>query len=114
MCSEHFISKKKADLPNNPDYVPSVYPHEAAKKKCSGNSNFNMNGESLARFEQAQRRAAASEKERIEKEREDERVCTFVQRVSNTIMVVTASPIEHHVKVLNWFQCYLVAKCKPA
>ena len=80
MCSEHFISKKKSDLPNNPDYVPSVYPHETAKKKCSGNSNSNMNGGSLARFERAQRRAAASKKERIEKEREDETVCSFVQR----------------------------------
>lgn len=80
VCSEHFISKKKADLPNNPDYIPSVYPHETAKKKCSGNSNSNTNGGSLARFERAQRRAAASEKERVEKEREDERICSFVQR----------------------------------
>ena len=80
VCSEHFISKKKANLPNNPDYVPSVYPHETAKKKCSGNSNSNTNGRGLACFERAQRRAAASEKERIEKEREDERVCSFVQR----------------------------------
>ena len=55
VCSEHFISKKKADLPNNPDYVPSVYLHEMAKKKSSGNlggnSNSNMNGGSLVRFE---------------------------------------------------------------
>lgn len=85
VCSEHFISKKKADLPNNPGYVPSVYPHKTAKKKCSGlnlggNSNSNINGGSLACFEQAQRHAAVCEKERIEKEREEERVYSFVQR----------------------------------
>ena len=84
VCSEHFISKKKSDLPGNPDYVPSVYPQETAKKKCSANSNSNTlantNSGSLARFERAQRRAAANEKERIEKEREEERVCSFVQR----------------------------------
>ena len=26
VCSEHFIYKKKFDLLDNPDYVPSVYP----------------------------------------------------------------------------------------
>ena len=81
VCSEHFISKKKSDLPGCPDYVPSVYPEVTAKKKCiSGNSNFNTYADSLARYERVQRRAAANEKERIQKEREEERICLFVQQ----------------------------------
>ena len=79
ICSEHFISKKKSDMPGNPNYVPSVYPEVTAKKKCSGNSNSNAT-ESLARFERAQRRAAANEKERIAKEMEEERICLFTQQ----------------------------------
>ena len=79
VCSEHFISKKKANLPGNPDYVPSIYPQEMVKKKCSGNSNSNMNTEGLVRFEQAQRRTAVNKKEQIEKQREEERVCSFLQ-----------------------------------
>lgn len=38
LCSEHFTSKKKSNLPNNPDYVPSVYPETVAKKSsCVAN-----------------------------------------------------------------------------
>ena len=51
VCSEHFTSKKKSDLPGNPNYVPSVYPEVTTKKKCSGNLNSNTNAESLASFE---------------------------------------------------------------
>ena len=63
VCSEHFTSKKKSDLPGNPNYVPSVYPEVTAKEKCSGSSNPNTTTESLARFEHAQRCTAANEKE---------------------------------------------------
>ena len=46
--SEHFISKKKSNLPGNPDYRPSVYPEVTVEKKCSSdNSNFNTNADSL-------------------------------------------------------------------
>ena len=68
VCSEHFISKKKADLrvPGNPDYVVSVYPEVIPKKYISGNSNFNTyRADSLARYERVQRRTAANKKERI-------------------------------------------------
>ena len=40
LCSEHFISKKKSDLPNNPDYVPSVYPETIAKKSGANVSSL--------------------------------------------------------------------------
>lgn len=76
VCSEHFISKRKSDLPGNPDYVPSVYPEEMAKK-CS--ANLSSNAENLTRFEQAQRCATANEKEQVEKERKEERNRLFVQ-----------------------------------
>ena len=32
VCSEHFVSKKKSNLPNSLEYVPSVYPETTAKK----------------------------------------------------------------------------------
>ena len=48
VCSEHFISKKKSNLPGNPDYVPSVYPEVTVEKKCSSdNLNFNTSADSL-------------------------------------------------------------------
>ena len=64
---EHFVSKKKSNLPNSADYVPSVYPETLAKKtSCTANAS------SLARFEQAQRRSTTSEMERLATEREEE------------------------------------------
>ena len=75
LCSEHFVSKKKSDLPNSPDYVPSVYPETLAKKSsCAANAS------SLARFERAQRRSTTSEMERLATEREEETNILFVQR----------------------------------
>ena len=79
-CAQSILFLKKADLPTNPDYVPSFYPHEIAKNNSGGDSISNMNSECLAHFKRAQRRAAASKKEQIEKEREDARVYSFVQR----------------------------------
>ena len=74
LCSEHFVSKKKSDLPNSPDYVPSVYPETLAKKSsCAANVS------SLARFERAQRRSTTSEMERLATEREEETNMLFVQ-----------------------------------
>ena len=73
LCSEHFISKKKSDLPNNPDYVPSVYPETIAKKSGA-------NVSSLARFERAQRRSATNEIERLTNEKDEERKRLFVQQ----------------------------------
>lgn len=78
VCSEHFISKKTADLPDNPDYVSSICPQETVKK-FNGNSNSNTIAESLARFERALRHATVNKKEWIEKEKEEERVCSIVQ-----------------------------------
>ena len=99
VCLDHFISKKKSDLHNNLDYVPSVYPHETAKKKCSGNTN----GGNLARFEQAQRHAAASTRSRLKRKgrmKGSVYLSNECFMVSNTIMVDdAASPIKHYVKV---------------
>ena len=74
LCSEHFISKKKSDLPNNPDYVPSVYPETIVKK-----SSCVANVSSLACFERAQRRSATNEMERLANEKDEERKFLFVQ-----------------------------------
>ena len=75
LCSEHFVSKKKSDLLNSPDYVPSVYPKNLVKKSsCASNAS------SLARFERAQRRSTTSEMERLATQREEESNILFVQR----------------------------------
>ena len=75
LCSEHFASKKKCDLPNSPDYVPSVYPETIAKKpSCIASVS------SLARFERAQRRSATNEMDRLENEKEEESNFLFIQR----------------------------------
>ena len=74
VCSEYFVSKK-TNLPNSPDYVPSVYPKAITKKlSCAANVS------SLARFERAQRRSAATELEQLAKEKEEERSFLFAQR----------------------------------
>lgn len=46
ICSEHFVSKRKSDMPNSPDDVPSVYPETIAKKSGCATSIS-----SLAHFE---------------------------------------------------------------
>lgn len=78
VCSEHFVSKKKSDMLNSPDYVPSVYPKMIAKKSSRAASVS-----SLARFERAQRRSAthlAIDEIELAKEKEEERDFIFVQR----------------------------------
>lgn len=75
VCSEHFVSKKKSDLPNSPDYVPSVYP-ETIAKKLSRTASVS----SLARFERAKQRSAKNEIERLAKDKEEDRNFIFVQR----------------------------------
>ena len=86
LCSEHFVSKKKSNLPNNPDYVPSVYPETIAKK-----SGCVPNVSSLARFVRAQRRSATNEMERLTNEKDEERRFLFAHnhlRPSRMIMVL--------------------------
>ena len=75
LCSEHFISKKKSDLQNNLDYVPSVYPETIVKK-----SGCVANVCSLACFERAQRRSATNKMERLTNEKDEERRFLFAQR----------------------------------
>ena len=57
ICSDHFISRKKSDIPTNPDYIPSISVEEVRR-----------NGLACARFERAQRR----DKQKRDKEREAE------------------------------------------
>ena len=61
ICSDHFVSKKKSDVPSNPNYVPSVYPEE---KEDSNDTS--KGASSVARFEIAQRRCkVALEQQRL-------------------------------------------------
>ena len=49
VCSCHFISGEKSNIPSSPDYVPTVYPDS----QCVRDSE----DASLVRFERAQRRS---------------------------------------------------------
>lgn len=55
LCSDHFISKKKSDIPINPDYIPSVNIKIKLPKAQASSEK------SLARFERAQRHSSTSE-----------------------------------------------------
>ena len=46
MCSDHFISRKKFDLPGSPDFVPSIQTKELELLGCSTRSE-----DSYHRFE---------------------------------------------------------------
>ena len=57
VCSFHFTSGEKSNIPSNPDYVPSVLPG------CDGVKG--MGNTSLSRFERAQHRSCSSVLERF-------------------------------------------------
>jgi len=80
LCSEHFISGKKSDLPCGSDCVPSIYPLKVVKKSSQA-----ANVESLACFEWAQHCSTTNEKERLAKEREEERNFIFTQQALKTM-----------------------------
>ena len=71
LCSDYFVSKKKSDLSNSPDYVPCVYPETLVKKlSCATNAS------SLAILNEH----SSAEMEQLVTEREEERNILFVQR----------------------------------
>ena len=67
VCSDHFISRKKSDIPTNPDYIPSVPVAEERRADLA-----------CARFERAQRR----DMQKKDKEREaEQRILVHQQNV---------------------------------
>ena len=67
VCSDHFISHKKSDIPTNPDYIPSVPLAEERRADLA-----------CARFERAQRR----DMQKKDKEREaEQRILVHQQNV---------------------------------
>ena len=64
VCSDHFISKKKSDIPSSPDYVPSVQTKELELPECSARSE-----DSYRRFERARCRARMQEQHSKELEK---------------------------------------------
>ena len=61
VCSDHFINRKKSEIPTNPNYVPSV------PAIIAGEGSASL---ACARFERAQRRDA----QKKYKDREDEKL----------------------------------------
>ena len=61
VCSDHFMTHKKSEIPTNPDYVPSVLAIVAGEASA---------GLDCARFERAQRRDSRKKY----KDREDEKI----------------------------------------
>ena len=67
VCSDHFISRKKSDIPTNPGYIPSVPVTEERRADLA-----------CARFERAQRR----DMQKKDKEREaEQRILVHQQNV---------------------------------
>ena len=65
ICSDHFVSKEKSDVPSDPNYVPLVYPEE----KEDSDDNLSKGASSMTRFERAQHRCKmALEQQRLQKE----------------------------------------------
>ena len=64
LCSQHFLSGSKSDLPTDPDYVPSVNPGKENAHSGSGSS--------VARFQRAQRHSRAAFTEMVEAEATDQ------------------------------------------
>ena len=56
VCSDHFISKRKSDLPSSPDFVPSVHSKDLNIPGCPTRSE-----DSYRRFERAKTRARLRE-----------------------------------------------------
>ena len=56
VCSDHFVSRKKSDLPSSPDFVPSVRSVESDLPGCS-----TLNEDSYRRFEHARNHARLQE-----------------------------------------------------
>ena len=68
VCSDHFVSRKKSDLPSSPDFVPSVRSVESDLPGCS-----TLNEDSYRRFERARNRARLQEQhsKAVEKNRQE-------------------------------------------
>ena len=72
VCSDHFISKAKSDVPNDPEYVPSVQVVQDLgrdqAKPCHDQANHLwVNNDAIARFERIKHRHSmqqANEKDR--------------------------------------------------
>ena len=66
ICSDHFVSKEKSDVPSDPNYVPLVYPEE----KENSDDTSGKGASSVARFERAQCQCKiALEQHRLQEER---------------------------------------------
>ncbi|XP_011406857.1 PREDICTED: THAP domain-containing protein 11-like [Amphimedon queenslandica] len=65
VCSQHFISGSKSNIPNNPDYVPSV----PASVQLVDPGTCAKPSHSVARFERAQQRSRAILLEQVRLER---------------------------------------------
>ena len=68
VCSDHFVSRKKSDLPSSPDFVPSVRSVESDLPGCSI-----LNEDSYCHFERARNRARLQEQhsKAVEKNRQE-------------------------------------------
>ena len=79
LCSDHFISKKKSDIPTSPDYVPSI------NTKIKRPTTQASSEKSLERFERAQRRSQTSEQARKALQLEKVMNCERIRAVSRAI-----------------------------
>jgi len=119
VCSAHFISGKKSDDADDPDFVPSIYPKTASKKARPADTAEL----SVARFKCAKRRSLAKEVVELEERenhvarRKDEERCllstdTFLRHTSMTTGVTVAVLIIHQSE-MNWQPYHVACICSP-
>ena len=85
MCSEHFISKRKSDLPSSPDFVPSVQRKELELPVYSTPSSE----VSYRHFERARSRARIREQHCKELEKNRQAVELDQARLSDIRLAIT-------------------------
>ena len=86
VCSDHFVSRKKSDLPSSPDFVPSVYSVESDLPGCS-----TLNEDSYRHFERARNRARLQEQhsKAVEKNRQEVELERAWQKVFSVLSHTT-------------------------
>ena len=83
ICSAHFILGKKSEGAGDPDFVPSVYPKTASKKRPGSSEAANV--QSVARYKRVKQRSAA--KEIAEQETKEKEVVRRKEEERNSIVI---------------------------
>ena len=94
VCSDHFISKRKSDLPSSPDFMSSVHSYSIKELDLPGCST--RSEVSYRRFERAQTRTRLQEQhsKALEKNRQEVELSKHNEMVFS-VLSHTTTPVTH-------------------